>query len=491
MHKDTTISLEKTQLSAGKSYLVGFFEDALSVNGTIKSIDGMSQSAITLAIKGGFKGEKAEMKMLYPAGKLNAVLLLGLGKKDKATADSLMDGIADALKAARIHGIKEIAIVLDAFDVKDCAKAIAIASSVGLHRFMRYKTKGLEKTKNLEKVILMSDDPQKCKEDFEEANIIADAMRKTRDLVNTPPNVANTEEMVQYAKKIAVANKLKITILDEAKMSSLGMGCIVAVGKGSESKPKMIVLEYNGNAKDKPLVLVGKGITFDSGGYNLKPTNYINNMKDDKAGAVTVIHVIEAASRLKIKANIVAVLAVAENLVSHQAFRPDDVLTAYNGMTVEITNTDAEGRLVLADALAYAVKTFNPKGMVDIATLTGASMIALGNFTTPIVGNNDAIIESLKTAASLAGEKVWQLPLWEEYAEGIKSDIADIKNATDGPDAGVIIGAMFLKNFVGETPWVHLDIGSTVWCKAEKGMKQKGATAVSVRTLLTLAKNWK
>ena len=178
-------------------------------------------------------------------------------------------------------------------------------------------------------------------------------------------------------------------------------------------------------------------------------------------------------------------------MVSSRAYRPDDILTAYNGMTVEVTNTDAEGRLVLADALAYAIEKYKPQAVVDIATLTGASMVALGHSTTPIVGNDEKVVERIKKAAESAGEKVWQLPLWEEYEEGLKSDIADIKNATDGPDAGVIIGATFLKNFVGDAAWAHLDIGTTVWSKADKGIRQKGATGVCVRTLIEFVKQWK
>jgi leucyl aminopeptidase len=337
----------------------------------------------------------------------------------------------------------------------------------------------------------MVDAPEKHAAELQEALVVAEAIKKTRDMVNTPPNEATTDSVAAYARKVAQDNKMKFTLLDEKKLAHLKMGCILAVGRGSKSKPQMAILEYNGDGKEKPLLLVGKGITFDSGGYNLKPSNFISNMKDDKAGAVTVLHVIEAAAKLKLKVNIVAVLALAENLVSGEAFRPDDILTAYNGITVEITNTDAEGRLVLADALAYAVKRYKPKGVVDIATLTGASLYALGYFTTPLVGNNDELVEKVKKAAVQGGERVWQLPCWDEYAEAMKSDVADVKNATDGPDAGVITGAMFLKNFINDTPWAHLDIGTTVWSKSENGLKQKGATAVGVRTLIELAKNWK
>ena len=217
-------------------------------------------------------------------------------------------------------------------------------------------------------------------------------------------------------------------------------------------------------------------------------------MKDEKEGELTVLHAIEAAAKLKLKLNIVAVLAFAENLVSGEAFRPDDILKAYNGMTVEITNTDAEGRLVLADAVAYGVEQYKPKGVVDIATLTGASLYALGYFTTPIVGNNEELVEKVKNAAEQGGERVWQLPSWEEYGEAMKSDIADIKNATDGPDAGVITGAMFIKNFVGDYPWAHLDIAGTAWNEKSSQFNADylgtGATGVGVRLLTTFLRDY-
>ncbi len=490
MHKDTIVELKKTSVEPDSSIILPFFEGNIVLTGAAKKADEMGNGAISFVLKE-FKGEKGEMKMVMPAGKIRCALLLGLGPQEKAGNDSLVDGFADAVKALRNNGSKTVSILLDTLVIERKVRAAAIGASVGLHRFMAYKTRGLDKVKNTPKVELMVEQPNLHAAELKEALIITDAMKKTRTMVNTPPNDATTSFLAEYAKKIAQENKMAFTLLDEKKLSQLNMGCMVAVGKGSSSKPRIAVLEYNGNGKEKPLLLVGKGITFDSGGYNLKPTNAINNMKDDKAGAITVLHTIEAAAKLQLKTNIVAVLAIAENLVSGEAFRPDDILTAYNGMTVEITNTDAEGRLVLADALAYGVKQFNPKGVVDIATLTGASLYALGYFTTPIVGNDEELIEKLKKAADAAGERVWQLPSWEEFGEAMKSDVADLKNATDGPDAGVITGAMFIKNFVGETPWVHLDIGTTVWSKADKGAKQKGATAVGVRTLIELCKSWK
>lgn len=490
MHKDCVIELKKSSIDVNSSIVLPFFEGKIELNGISKKADEMSEGAISKILKE-FKGEKGELKIVMPAGKLRSVALMGLGKKEAIRNDNLIDGFADAAKTLRNGGSKTILILLDTVTIDRKVHAATLGALVGLHRFMMYKTKGLDKVKNVETIFIMIEKPELFSEEFREAKITAEAMKKTRDKVNTPPNDATTDFVGDYAKKIAQENRLKFTLLDEKKLVQLKMGCILAVGKGSATSPQIVILEYNGSENDKPLLLVGKGITFDSGGYNLKPTNGINNMKDDKAGALTVLHCIESAAKLKLKANIVAILAIAENLVSGKAYRPDDILKAYNGMTIEITNTDAEGRLVLADAIAYGVEQYKPKGVVDIATLTGASLYALGHFTTPIVGNNEELIAKVKKAADAAGERMWQLPSWDEFGEVMKSDIADLKNSTDGPDAGVITGAMFIKNFVSDYPWVHLDIGTTVWSKAEKGAKQKGATAVGVRTFIELMKNWK
>src|SRR3989338_2805758 len=233
MHKDSVIVLEKTQIIAGKSYLLGFFEDSLTVFGVSKSIDGMAQGAISLAIKNGFKAEKGELKMLYPAGKLDTVLLLGLGKRAELKQDQFIDGVADGAKAARSAGITELHVLADSFGVKDSIRGITLGSMLGTHRFMKYKTKDLAKVKNLGKITIMAEDPAKQQKAFDEAKIVADAVKKTRDMVNTPPNVAGTEEVAQYAKKIAAENRLKCTLLEEKDMEKLGMGCITAVGKGS------------------------------------------------------------------------------------------------------------------------------------------------------------------------------------------------------------------------------------------------------------------
>ncbi|MBI2653747.1 leucyl aminopeptidase, partial [Candidatus Woesearchaeota archaeon] len=306
-----------------------------------------------------------------------------------------------------------------------------------------------------------------------------------------PPNIATPQYMAEYAKELSKKYGLRCTVFDEKQIEKMKMGCFIGVAQGSANKPRMVVLEYYGtDKKQKPIAIVGKGVTFDSGGLNLKPYPFILNMKDDKAGAVAAMHVIEACAKLKLPINLVVVTPLCENMPSSNSFRPDDVLKAYNGMTVEIKNTDAEGRLILADALSYAAE-FKPRVIIDIATLTGASLIALGYIGTPFLCTDEKLSEKIKDASKKSLEKVWEFPLWQEYEESIKSDVADLKHISEEGDAGVIIGATFLKNFVNDIPWAHIDIGTTVWSKVDKGVLVKGATGVTVRLMMEMLREWK
>lgn len=487
MHKEPVIEAKKTAITKTDSYIVCLYEGEKRLEKSVRLLDSASGELISKAQKTGFSGEQGEMKLLtMTSGAM--IALVGLGKKEDLQEEKLLDAIADGAKTLRGQGVKRFSVLADALGVENAAGLAAQAASLGLHRFLKYKTQGLDKLKHTERVAVMSDDDAQLKQ-VKEALITADAVRKTRDWTNTPPNIANPESVAKHAKELARRNRLKCAILGEQDFKRMKMGCMLAVGGGSATKPRMVILEHRGGGKSKPVVLVGKGITFDTGGYNLKPSSYIATMKDDKAGAMAVMHVIEAAARLRVKANVVGILVLAENMISGEAYRPDDIITAYNGTTIEIGNTDAEGRLVLADGLSYASK-MDPQAIVDIATLTGAATIALGHFTTSLVGSDQGLVDSLKAAGDRANERLWQLPLWDEYKESIKSDVADIKNVSDGPDAGVIIGGIFLKQFVDGKPWAHLDIGSTVWSKADKGIKQKGGTGVCVRTLVELVKSF-
>ena len=478
-----------------KSLVVGICKGKHEFHSSLKKIDNEFGNIISSCIKNeDFSGENGEFKSLYVnKNKLSQIVLIGLGDENKLTLETLSNSVAASLKRLRDSGSEKVGIFIPSllnkkFNEETIVEKIIIASILGIYRFDDFKTKDKDKLKYISEIKIISE--KKYDSVIEHALIISNAVNKTRDLVTLPPNTATPEYIANYASNAAKENKIKCTILEESDIKKLGMGCFLAVAQGSNLKPKMVILEYNGGGKKPPVALVGKGITFDSGGLNLKPYPHILNMKDDKGGAAAVIHVIAACAQLRVPLNIVAITPLCENMPSGTSYRPDDVIKSHSGLTVEVKNTDAEGRMILADALSYSLK-YNPQAIIDVATLTGASMIVLGYVGTPIVGTDHTLISRIKNAAHKSLEKVWELPLWEEYDESLKSDIADIKHISEEGDAGVIIGAAFLKNFVKDTPWIHIDIGTTVWSKSDKGITTKGATGVTVRLLIEALKSWK
>jgi leucyl aminopeptidase len=319
--------------------------------------------------------------------------------------------------------------------------------------------------------------------------IIGDSMNFTRDMANEPPNILHPTEMANRAQKMAKEVGLKCEILDEKQMEKLGMGSLMSVSIGSAQPAKMIVLRYEPKKttgkKGELLALVGKGITFDTGGISIKPSEGMDAMKYDMSGGATVIGTMRAIGLLQPTIPVLGIVAAVENMPDGNATRPSDVVTAMNGKTVEILNTDAEGRLVLADAVAYAEKQGATR-IVDMATLTGAVIIALGDLNTAVLGNDQDLVDEIIACGKEVGENFWQLPIGAEYSKAIKSDIADIKNIGGGRKAGTIIGAVFIQEFVKDAKWAHLDIAGTAWADNEKPHHSKGPTAIAVRTLLKL-----
>lgn len=499
MEKDAvSIRVAKNELNKVKdnALVIGFFKGKTSLSGELKKFDDENENIVSSYIKDlQFKGDKGETKNIYANKKVKNVVLAGLGEEDKFNFEVLSNAVADVAKKLRDISVDSFTLSLNSFknnklSEEDAVEKIALSLRMGLYKFADYKTKDKEDKKYIKEVTILADSNKNFDSQIKFALIVGEAVARTRDLVNLPPNVANTEYVASYAKELARKNGLKCTVFDEGQINKMKMGCLSAVGRGSVNKPKLIVLEYNGAGKEKPIALVGKGVTFDTGGYNLKPYPYILNMKDDLGGAAASIHIIEVCAKLKLPVNLVVVTPLCENMIDADAFRPDDVLTAFNGVTVEIKNTDAEGRLILADALSYAA-SLKPKAIVDIASLTGASMVVLGPIGTPITSTDKKLTEKLKEASKRSLERIWELPLWPEYDDSIKSDVADIKNISEDGDAGVIIGAAFLKNFVDEIPWLHIDIGTTVWSKVDKGILTKGGTGATVRLLVEFLKEWK
>ena len=492
------ISVESRELSQvkDKGIIIAFFQDNLKISKEVEEFDRKIGNAISNSIKNkDFNAEDGEIRPIYCSSPVKYVLLLGLGKEEKFKLAKFMGLVGSASKQLRGLGVDSFSILLDSFANKNFNLDIYMEKGVealhlSLYQYNEYKTKELDKIKKVKKVTILvsKKDESRAMKVLGNATILAEAVLRTRDLLNTPPNIAVPIYVADYAKELAKKNGLKCTIFDEKQLEKMGMECYMAVARASTNNPRMIVLEYNGAGKEKPIVLVGKGLTYDTGGINTKPANYMTTMKFDKGGACAVIHVLEACARMKLKVNIVGIAAMAENAVSGNAYKPDDVLKSYSGTTVEVIHSDAEGRMVLADALAYSL-TFNPKMVVDIATLTGASIVALGYVASPVLGNEQQLVDKLVKAGESSLDRLWQLPLWEEYEDIIKSDIADVKHLTLDADAGVIIGGIFLKQFVKDVPWAHIDIGATVNVKADKGYKVKGGTGFGVLLLLDFLRN--
>jgi len=375
-------------------------------------------------------------------------------------------------------------------EAEACAQAIAEGTLMGLYTFRRHKKRDEDET-DLEELTLVEEDASKLEalqRGVELGIVLAEAVNFCRDLANEPSNVLTPSEMAERARAMAHEAGLECQILERKEMEEMEMGALLGVAQGSQQPPKLIVLHYRGApGEEGALGLVGKGITFDAGGISIKPSGGMEEMKGDMSGGAAIIAAMRAIGQLRPAINVTAIVPASENMPSGSALKPGDVLRAMNGKTIEIINTDAEGRLILADALSYA-RRLGLSPIVDVATLTGAISVALGNVAMGAMTNDEAVLAKVKRAAAAGGEKVWQLPMYEEYKEQIKSDVADMKN-TGGRNAGSITAAFLLKEFVEDTPWVHLDMAGVDNYDKEKGVMVKGASGIPVRTLvhLTLA----
>lgn len=454
-----------------------------------KSLDALSGGAIAAVLKrGDLVGKVGQSLLLHnlPNLKAERVLLVGTGKEAELTDRQFKKIISSVLSTLKGLGGTDAAIALDQVVVKNRdtygkARLLIETLADGEYVFDRFKSQKAE-ARALKKVTLLTDKISVA--DVERAathaQAIATGMALTRDLGNMPPNVCHPVYLGEQAKALGKAHKnLKVEVHDEKKLAELGMGSFLAVAQGSAQPPRLIVMNYSGGKKsEKPFVLVGKGITFDTGGISIKPAAGMDEMKFDMCGAASVFGTLRAVLELQLPINLVCVIAAAENMPSGTATRPGDIVTTMSGQTVEILNTDAEGRLVLCDALTYAER-FKPQAVIDIATLTGACVVALGGHTSGLLGNNDALINQLLDAGKFADDRAWQLPLFDEYQEQLDSPFADIANI-GGPKGGTITAACFLSRFTKTYEWAHLDIAGTAWLS---GGKEKGATGRPVPLL--------
>lgn len=487
-----TISTTNELQSLVSDYLIlPLYENDSRV--AIKSFDKATSGQITqLSKQGDFTGKHATtFSIAITSGiKATRVLLLGLGKKEELTHTRYRSALLAAMNGVNKEGIISVTVVLPEATL-ELSQKISSAIEMAGHACYRFTEGKSEKAKpqSLAEIVLVIDKKEEkaAKTIVNQASALVLGMNLAKDLGNRAPNFLNPTSLAKEAESLAKTFKdtMKCDILDEAKIKKLGMGSLLAVAQGSKQPPKLIVLEYmNGKAKDKPLVLVGKGVTFDSGGISLKPGEAMDEMKYDMCGAASVLGAFKAIAKMDLKINAVAIIPSVENMPSGSAARPGDVVTSMSGQTIEILNTDAEGRLILCDALTYAEK-YEPKAVVDIATLTGAIIIALGNIPSGLFANDQKLADALKGYADKTDDRVWQLPIWEDYQPLLDSNFADIANI-GGRAGGSITAACFLARFTKKYAWAHLDIAGTAW----KSGKEKGATARPVSLLVEFLKSY-
>jgi leucyl aminopeptidase len=476
------------------------FEGKLPVEGMIPVIDKAANGLIQQIWKqNDFEGKLYQTAILYPRGNANIrrVILVGLGKREDFSADKMRSAGAKAGQTARSLKVKSLAVAMDADELglswEIATEASVVGAILGLYQFTDFKTLDRETISEVELLYILIQDNKNIplvKKAAERAEKICRAVYLTRNMVSTPANEMTPSTMAGEALTIAKGHKkMKTTILEAADMKRLGMNALLGVARGSEEPSKFIIIEYRGAGKEQPpVVLVGKALTFDSGGISLKPAEKMDEMKTDMAGGAAVIGAVSAAAELHLPINIVGLIPATENLPGGRACKPGDILKSMSGKTIEVINTDAEGRLILADALAYAGR-FKPAAIIDIATLTGACIVALGDHVMGMMGTDNNLKTRIKKASEQTGELLWELPLWENYQDLVKSDIADYKNSTGRP-GGAITAAAFLSKFVGPYPWVHLDIAGPAWLTKDQGCNPKGASGVGVRLFVQLLTNW-
>lgn len=416
---------------------------------------------------------------------IKRALLLGMGDKKNLDPEKTRNLTGKVVIKAKELGITEF--VLIPFKNMDKEHLSAMVEGIKLSDYSFNNYKRDEDRNDLNQVrILIITDMKNNQKIIQHSVVVSDAVLYTRDISNLPPNDCSPKDLVTFSNKLSENQKIKVRVIEKEEMKSYGFEGILAVGKGSASSPKLIVLEYPGSTKNRPIVIVGKAVTFDTGGISIKPSEKMEEMKFDKCGGCNVLGIMKAVSDLGLDTNVIGIIPAVENMPSGTSYRPGDIIKMYNGKTVEVLNTDAEGRIILGDALSFAVKTFAPKAIIDMATLTGAAIIALGTNVAALVGNDDELVTKILEYSNQTGEKIWQLPLFEEYKEQLKSSNADMKNI-GGRSAGAITAAAFLSNFVEDTPWVHLDIAGTAWTQEgtkEKSYNPKGATGFGIRTIV-------
>ena len=479
--------------------VVTIYEGEKADEGALKELDERTNGVVSeMLASDEMRGKPGDQAFLYRPGALKAkrLLLVGGGKRDELTFESVRKIVGGATRFLRGKGIRSMAILRRShLDLERTVQAAVEGAILSFFEPDMYKTENKEERRVDELIFLTSAEGagDALARGVERGHIIAEAVNLARELSNEPSSTLTPTELAERAKETASRYGLDIDVLDEARMKELGMGALLGVARGSDEPAKLIVLRYEPDGTEpmgndaEVIAIVGKGITFDTGGISIKPAEGMEKMKYDMSGAAATLAAMRAIAQLKPKVNVIGVMPASENMPSGRAYKPGDVLRSMNGKTIEVINTDAEGRLILADAITYARKLGATK-IIDLATLTGAVSIALGPFNVAILGNDQAFVDEVRQAAKEVGERFWQLPMDDDYRELIKSDIADIKNSA-GRYAGTITAAWFLREFAEETPWVHLDIAGTAWENERKPHMSKGPTGVAIRTLINYVCN--
>ena len=478
--------------------VVNLFEET-NPGGATGAVDEATGGAIARILDlGDFKGELNSTAVVYADGTAaDRIVVVGLGKESEFTANKALQASATAFTKARDLGAKNMATIAfgagaGGLQVAEAAEATALGAILGLYKFDRYKSNSDDDKKEVESLKIVEFDRSKVRQiraGAGDAQILGESVNLTRDMINSPGSDMTPTALAREARAMCREIGIKCSVYGPGRIRRMNMGALWGVAKGSREEPRFVVMEYEPQGTSRgTLAVCGKGVTFDSGGISIKPGSGMDEMKMDMSGAAATVGVLRAVAALKLPVRVIGLIAATENMPDGLALKPGDVLTARSGKTIEVLNTDAEGRLILADALDYA-HTFKPDAIVDLATLTGAVIVALGHEATGVMSTSADLVDRLKQAGDYTGERVWELPLWDEYEEAIKGKIADINN-TGGRAAGSIAGGMFLKHFAGDVPWAHLDIAGTAWSDKGKPYSPGGATGVGVRLITKLLREW-
>jgi leucyl aminopeptidase len=496
---DVRVNQGSIQDTEADTIVVNLFKGVTSPSGATGAVNQALNNGISeLITNGDLKGNSGEVVTLYPRGAIPAkrVLVVGLGKAEEFDVEGVRKAAAAAINQARKLNAKHVATIVHGagigkLAVDEAAQAVVEGSLLALYQIEADKEKSEADEISIERLTVIEFDSEKLsaiEQGVKAGQAIAAGVSLARTLVNLPPNVATPTLMAETAAQIAETHGMKITVGDRKWAADHNMGAFLAVAKGAGEEPKFVILEHNADREElDTVVLVGKGITFDTGGISIKPSERMGLMKTDMGGAAAVLGAMKIVGLLDIPLRVIGITPCTENMPDANAYRPADVIKASNGKTIEIISTDAEGRMVLADGLVYAGR-YNPKAVVDLATLTGACVVALGHSAAGLFTADDSLRDRLVAAGEQSNERVWPLPLWDDYKEYIKSDVADVKNS-GGRGGGAATAAIFLKQFV-DYPWAHLDIAGVAFSEKGKAYSPAGATGYGVRLLTEFLRQW-